>query len=217
MKLVPTIRDQLLANVPSLSKFAISLYGNINHADDPVKLLRMLIHINSFKPGINMQAWLIIILPKQFREEYCKQLRDVEDADENYAQMPVSHREQTDRVEFEDLRAALAKHPAEQREALIPVGALDFSYDVDTPLRGCAVGTIKSRVHRGRARLADLFANADVSNFGFARAARRSCLKRTAALNCQGTATEVSDSQPSFTNAPPSRCLVWCSASTATT
>jgi RNA polymerase sigma-70 factor (ECF subfamily) len=51
------------------------------------------------------------------------------------------------------LQAALQKLPAEHREALILVGAAGLSYDEAAEICGCALGTIKSRVNRARARL----------------------------------------------------------------
>ena len=122
MKLDPAIRDQVLATVPSLRAFAISLCGNIDRADDLVQetLLRALSHINSFEPGTNMPAWLFTILRNLFRSEYRKRRREVEDADGRYAETLKSHPEQTGRVEFEEFRTALAKLPSDQREALDP-------------------------------------------------------------------------------------------------
>ncbi len=160
MRLDPAIRDQVLAIVPSLRAFAMSLCGNIDRADDLVQetLLRALTYIDSFEPGTNMPAWLFTILRNLFREEFRKRRREVEDVDGHYAEMLVSRPEQTGRVEFGELRAALATLPAEQRDALILVGASDFSYDQAAAICGCAVGTIKSRVNRARTRLADLLA-----------------------------------------------------------
>ena len=107
MKLDPAIRDQVLATVPSLRAFAISLCGNIDRADDLVQetLLRALAHIDSFQPGTNMPAWLFTILRNLFRSEYRKRRREVEDADGRYAETLKSHPEQTGRVEFEEFRA----------------------------------------------------------------------------------------------------------------
>ena len=158
MKLDPAIRDQVLATVPSLRAFAISLCGNIDRADDLVQetLLRALAHIDSFQPGTNMPAWLFTILRNLFRSEYRKRRREVEDAEGRYAETLKSHPEQTGRVEFEEFRAALAKLPADQREALILVGASGFSYDDAAAICGCAVGTIKSRVNRARNRLGEM-------------------------------------------------------------
>jgi RNA polymerase sigma-70 factor, ECF subfamily len=166
MKLDPAIRDQVLATVPSLRAFAISLCGNIDRGDDLVQetLLRALTHIDSFKPGTNLAAWLFTILRNQFREEYRKRQREVEDADGRYAETLISHPEQTGRIEFEELRAALMKLPSEQREALILVGASGYSYDDAAAICGCPAGTIKSRVNRARIHLADLLAIDGVSD-----------------------------------------------------
>ena len=203
----PTFRDQLIANAPMLRTFALSLCGNIDGAEDLVQetLLRALTHINSFEPGTNMPAWLVTILRNRFREEYRKRQREVEDVDGRYAETLVSHPEQTGRLEFEELRAALVKLPAEQREALILVGASDFSYDEAAAIRGCAAGTIKSRVHRGRMQLAELLAIESINSFGSARDKRRSRPERASMLiDLEDAVPAISDSKPSFTNARPS-------------
>ena len=56
--------------------------------------------------------------------------------------------------------------PADQREALILVGASGFSYDDAAAICGCAVGTIKSRVNRARTRLAQLLSIESLNDFG---------------------------------------------------
>jgi len=101
----------MLAAVPSLRAFAISLCGNVDRADDLVQetLLRAMANINSFQPGTNMSAWLFTILRNLFRSEYRKRRREVEDTDGSYAETLKSHPEQHSRVEFEEFRAALAK------------------------------------------------------------------------------------------------------------
>ena len=74
MKLDPSIREAVLAAVPSLRAFAISLSGNVDRADDLVQetLLRALVNIDSFEPGTNLSAWLFTILRNLFRSEYRK-------------------------------------------------------------------------------------------------------------------------------------------------
>src|SRR5881227_2125537 len=174
MTMRSSVRDAMLAAVPSLRAFAISLCGNVDRADDLVQetLLRAMANIDSFQPGTNMSAWLFTILRNLFRSEYRKRRREVEDAEGRYAETLKSHPEQTGRVEFEEFRTALAKLPADQREALILVGASGFSYDDAAAICGCAVGTIKSRVNRARTRLADLLAIDSVDDFGPDRATR---------------------------------------------
>ena len=88
MSLDPSVRESILAAVPSLRAFAISLCGNVDRADDLVQetLLRALANIDSFQPGTNMSAWLFTILRNLFRSEYRKRRREVEDADGSYAE-----------------------------------------------------------------------------------------------------------------------------------
>jgi RNA polymerase sigma-70 factor (ECF subfamily) len=168
MTLAPSVREAMLAAVPSLRAFAISLSGNVDRADDLVQetLLRAMANIDSFQPGTNMSAWLFTILRNLFRSEYRKRRREVEDADGSYADTLKSQPEQHGRVEFEEFRTALAKLPPDQREALLLVGASGFSYEEAAAICECAVGTIKSRVNRARTRLAELLAIDSADDFG---------------------------------------------------
>jgi RNA polymerase sigma-70 factor (ECF subfamily) len=154
------VREVMLAAVPSLRAFAISLCGNVDRADDLVQeaLLRAWANLDSFEPGTNMSAWLFTILRNLFRSEYRKRRREVEDADGSYAESLTSLPEQNSRLEIDEFREALKLLPAEQRESLILVGASGFSYEEAAQICGCAVGTIKSRVNRARTRLAELLA-----------------------------------------------------------
>ncbi len=174
MALDASVRDAVLAAVPSLRAFAISLCGNVDRADDLVQetLLRALANINSFQPGTNMSAWLFTILRNHFRSEYRKRRREVEDGDGSYAETLKSHPEQHGRIEFEEFRTALAKLPPDQREALVLVGASGFSYEEAARICECAVGTIKSRVNRARTRLAELMSIDSVDDFGPDRTTR---------------------------------------------
>jgi len=168
MTLNPSLREAMLGAVPSLRAFAISLSGNIDRADDLVQetLLRAIANIDSFQPGTNMSAWMFTILRNLFRSEYRKRRREVEDTDGSYAESLKSHPEQGSRIEFQEFRAALAKLPPDQREALILVGASGFSYEEAASICDCAVGTIKSRVNRARTRLADLLSIESAEDFG---------------------------------------------------
>ena len=168
MNLDPALRDTMLAAVPSLRAFGISLCGNVDRADDLVQetLLRAIANIESFQPGTNMSAWLFTILRNLFRSEYRKRRREVEDADGSYAETLKTQPEQTSRVEFEEFRVALNKLPEDQREALILVGASGFSYEEAAEICGCAVGTIKSRVNRARTRLSQLLSIDNLNDFG---------------------------------------------------
>jgi RNA polymerase sigma-70 factor, ECF subfamily len=155
--------DGLEAATPSLRAFAISLCGNVDRADDLVQetLLRALSSEHSFELGTNMAAWLFTILRNHFRSEYRKRRREVEDGDGSYAESLHSPPEQQIRIEFAEFQVALGKLPHDQREALILVGASGFSYKQAAAICGCAEGTIKSRVNRGRTLLGQYLGHED--------------------------------------------------------
>jgi RNA polymerase sigma-70 factor (ECF subfamily) len=166
--LQPSVRDVMLAAVPSLRAFAISLSGNVDRADDLVQgtLVRAIGNIDSFQPGTNMLAWLFTILRNQFRSEYRKRRREVEDADGSYIESLTSAPGQHGYMEFKEVFAAVAKLPLVQREALLLVGASGFSYDEAAAICGTPVGTIKSRTNRARTLLAELLGIDKADEFG---------------------------------------------------
>jgi RNA polymerase sigma-70 factor (ECF subfamily) len=159
--------NEMLAAVPRLRAFAMSLSGNMDRADDLVQetLTRALANFDSFQPGTNLTAWLFTILRNHFYSEYRKRRREVEDVDGKHSGSLKSQPEQFGHVEMEEFRTALDKLPDDQREALILVGASGFSYEEAAQICGCAVGTIKSRLSRGRAQLARLL-DMDQTDFG---------------------------------------------------
>jgi RNA polymerase sigma-70 factor, ECF subfamily len=164
----PSVRDAMLTAIPNLRAFAISLSGNVDRADDLVQetLLRALANIKSFEPGTNMPAWLFTILRNQFLSDYRKRRREVADPDGSYADSLKSPPEQHSRLEFDRLRVALSQLPTGQREALLLVGASGFSYEEAAGICETAIGTIKSRVNRARARLSELLAIDSADPFG---------------------------------------------------
>jgi RNA polymerase sigma-70 factor, ECF subfamily len=168
MTIEPALRDALLAATPSLRAFAVSLTGSFDRADDLVQdtILRALSHIDRFERGTNLNAWLFTILRNLFHSEYRKRKREVEDVDGSYAARLKTAPDQGSWLDFQDFRAALAKLPPDQREALLLVGAQGFSYEDAANIMGCAIGTVKSRVNRARMRLAALLCLDTIEDFG---------------------------------------------------
>lgn len=162
------LRDELIAAIPSLRAFGVSLCGQPALADDLVQetLVKAWCNLGSFTVGTNLKAWLFTILRNVYFSELRKRKREVEDADGAFSRHLSVHGEQNGHMDFEDFRAALSQLPADQREALVLVGASGFSYEEAAEIAGCAVGTVKSRVNRGRRRLADLLGVDDAVVFG---------------------------------------------------
>jgi RNA polymerase sigma-70 factor, ECF subfamily len=157
MALDPATRATMLAAIPRLRAFALALCRNPDRADDLVQetIMRACDNIDSFKPG---NAWLTTILRHRFYSEYRRRRREVEDVDGLYAATLMTLPDQVTSLEHQEMRAALARLPDEMREVLHLVFASGLPYAEAAQICGCAVGTIKSRVHRARAMLVDMMA-----------------------------------------------------------
>jgi RNA polymerase sigma factor (sigma-70 family) len=148
-------RQQLGLVIPHLRAFGRSLSGNRDTADDLVQetLLKAWAARKRFQAGTNMRAWTFIIL----RNLYLSQMRRARfkgEWDDLAADKLLAAPASQDRhVELADMQRALMHLPQPQREALILVGAGGFAYEEAAEICGVAVGTIKSRVARGRAAL----------------------------------------------------------------
>jgi RNA polymerase sigma-70 factor, ECF subfamily len=161
-------REMILAEIPHLRAFAISLTGSVDRADDLVQeaVLRAWTHFDSFRPGSNLKAWLFTILRNLFHSEYRKRRREVEDADGVYANRLSCIPEQVGNIELGEFREALTTLPNDQREALVLVGAMGLTYEQAAQICDCAIGTIKSRVNRARTRIAEVLLVEGVEDFG---------------------------------------------------
>jgi RNA polymerase sigma-70 factor (ECF subfamily) len=139
-----------------------------DRADDLVQetIVRALDFIDRFEPGTNLQAWMFTILRNQFHTGWRRRRRAGEDADGAYAAKLATAPEQETRMQFEDLRGALARLSPDQREAIILIGAEGFSYEEAAEICQTKVGTIKSRVNRARTRLAEMLGRLDEGELG---------------------------------------------------
>lgn len=154
-------KDELSAVIPQLRAYGRSLSGNSDLADDLVQeaLLKAWAARSRFQAGTNIRAWTFIILRNiflsQMRRSRFKGEWDEISADRLLA-IPAGQDKQ---VELADMQRALLQLPEAQREALILVGAGGFAYEDAAAICNCAVGTIKSRVARGRAALEVIIVN----------------------------------------------------------
>jgi RNA polymerase sigma-70 factor, ECF subfamily len=157
MNMDPAIEDAMVAAIPGVRRFAVSLAG-AQQADDLVQqtLLKACSKIRLFELRSEILPWLIAILRNQFYDECRKRGREVEDVDGNFAQTLVTGPDQAAHAELRDLQAHLQKLPKEMRQTLIAVGWEGLSYRDAAQALGCPVGTVRSRVHRARECLAAL-------------------------------------------------------------
>ena len=163
-----TFKREMLATLPSLRAFAVSLTGKHDKADDLVQdtVMKAWAKQTSFEMGTNIKAWLFTILRNEFYSQMRKRGREVQDSDGVFSERFSVHPEQYGRLDMQDFRKALDQLPDDQREAIVLVGASGFAYEEAAEICGCAVGTIKSRVSRARTRLQELLGVKGESDYG---------------------------------------------------
>ena len=151
-------RDEIVDHLPALRAFASSLTRDASSADDLVQdtIVKAWSNIERFDGRANMRGWLFTILRNTFYSHYRKRRREVEDIDGAAAARLAEKPAHDGRLQLNEFRQAFARLPDEQREALILVGAGGFSYEEAAQMTGTALGTVKSRVNRARARLAEI-------------------------------------------------------------
>jgi RNA polymerase sigma-70 factor (ECF subfamily) len=140
-----------------LRVYARALTKNHAQADDLVQgaILRALEASRQFTPGTNIRAWLFTILRNVLYNNWRSPVsHHVGLEDCHYA--PTTAPTQEASLEFCDLRRAFAELGQDQRDALLLVGASGLDYKSAAVVSGCAAGTMKSRVSRGRATLRTL-------------------------------------------------------------
>ena len=151
-------RDQLVALLPSLRAFARGLCGHREMADDLAQdtMMRAWAARTSYTQGTNFRAWMFMIMRNQFYTTIRKNSRMTSLDPEVAERVLVVAPAQQNGINVDDVAKALQKLPAEQREVLLLIGANGLSYEEAAEVIGCAMGTVKSRLARGRTALAAL-------------------------------------------------------------
>ena len=148
-------KRELVQLIPHLRAFARTLTGDPAAADDLAQdaMLKAWDARASFQMGTNMKAWTFMILRNQFYSEKRRAWRQTQLDQEAAERTLIAVDDPEAPVALDELRLGLERLPAEQREALILVGAGGFAYEEAAEICGCAVGTVKSRVSRARRAL----------------------------------------------------------------
>ncbi|HXE40554.1 MAG TPA: sigma-70 family RNA polymerase sigma factor [Azonexus sp.] len=144
----------ILAELPRLRRYARAMVGDRAAADDLVQdtLERAWSRFAQWRPDSDLRAWLFGIMHNlrvdQLRRPGLKTLP----MDEEEFEVPT-RATQTDRLEVSDLESALARLPEEQRAVVLLVALEEMSYDEAASTLGIPIGTVMSRLSRGRERL----------------------------------------------------------------
>jgi RNA polymerase sigma-70 factor (ECF subfamily) len=118
--------------IPRLRRYARALTRASDRADDLVQdtLLRALTKLHLWQPGTDIRAWLFTIMHHQYVNTVRRQLVELD--------------------------RALAQLSAEQREVLLLVGLEGMDYESVAQILNVPIGTVRSRLSRGRERLREL-------------------------------------------------------------
>lgn len=164
----PSFKREMLATLPSLRAFAVSLTGRHDKADDLVQdtIMKAWAKQSSFELGTNIKAWLFTILRNEFYSQMRKRGREVQDTDGAFTERLSVHPSQYGLLDLRDFKKALDSLPADQREAIILIGASGFSYEEAAEICDCAIGTMKSRVSRARTRLQEILQVSGEADYG---------------------------------------------------
>jgi len=145
----------LPAQAPALRRRALKLTSNTHRADDLVQatFLKAWAKRDTYQPDTQLRAWLFTILRNTFFSELRKYRREVEDINGILAANLSEEPRQYHAVALKELIAAIAVLPEPQRRPLVMMGAFGFSQLETAAACDCTVGTVKSRVSRGRSTL----------------------------------------------------------------
>jgi RNA polymerase sigma-70 factor, ECF subfamily len=172
--------QMLEQQIPRLRRYALALHRSDRcRADDLVQetLVRALAKQHLWEPGTNLPGWLSTLMHHQnvndvrrsmSRDGLCYPL-------EGFHNTLASKNDTSASLQLRDLERAIAKLPIERREILLLVGLEGMSYQAAANLFGIPIGTVRSRIARGRGMLREIMDSGDRtvrgSNTGEDRAA----------------------------------------------
>ena len=162
-----TFGDNILTEIPRLRRYAYVLLRDQVAADDLVQdsLERALSRQNLFQPGTNLRAWLFTIMHNLHVNAVIKARRASPAS--NTDDIADSHRcavepSQSDHLMLRDMERALGALSEEQRSVVLLVGVEGLSYAETAAVLDVPVGTVMSRLARGRNRLRSLMNGEDL-------------------------------------------------------
>jgi RNA polymerase sigma factor (sigma-70 family) len=146
-------RDAIVGLIPRLRRYARALVGDRSAADDLVQdtLERAWSKFHLYRGGTDLRAWMFTVMHNvHVNRVRAQRPLDVLPDDTPEA---LQRGAQGDPLTIRDLERALASLPVEQREVLLLVALEDMSYDEAARTLGVPIGTVMSRLSRGRERL----------------------------------------------------------------
>jgi RNA polymerase sigma-70 factor, ECF subfamily len=142
--------------IPRLRRYARALTRSADRADDLVQetLLRAISKSHLWQPGTDIRAWLFTIMHNLYVNIVRRVMREEAAVDiDQISSSLVAVTDPTSSSQLRDLERALGRLPDEQREVILLVGLEGMSYETAAEVLGVPVGTVRSRLSRGREAL----------------------------------------------------------------
>lgn len=180
------LRNEIAALVPRLTRYARALTHDITAAEDLVQdcLTIALRKIHLWEPGTDLRAWLFTILHHQHINGLRRDARHRASIKlQKSYRISVSPPDQHTRLELRDLERALMQLPEEQRSLLLVVGLEGLRYEDAASAFNVPLGTVRSRVARGRDKLRSLTERFPSQDYGSPAASNHRTAPRHAAAN----------------------------------
>jgi RNA polymerase sigma-70 factor (ECF subfamily) len=154
------IRQEMVALLPRLRRFAFARTGSREAADDLVQAAceRALARFDQFTPGTRLDSWMFRIIETTWIDRKRYAARRPEAGATVIELMPFDariHEQVEARADLAIVRAEVARLPEEQRAVLALVAIDGQSYQQAAETLGVPIGTIMSRLSRARRRLVD--------------------------------------------------------------
>ena len=153
---MPDFHDLLEPQIPRLRRYSRALTRDTQRADDLVQdtLVRALMKQDRWEPGTNLRAWLFTLMHNQYVNNVRRANREAGTIDiDDVSSSLVATTDPTASRQLYELERALGQLAAEQREVILLVGLEGFSYEDAAKILAVPVGTVRSRLSRGRESL----------------------------------------------------------------
>ena len=153
---MPDFNRLLEEQIPRLLRYARALTRNTERADDLVQdtLVRALAKQHLWQAGTNLRAWLFTLMHNQNVNNVRYGIREGQNIDvEEMSNVLAAATDPTASRQLYELNRALSQLAQEQRQAILLVGLEEFSYEETAAILNIPVGTVRSRLSRGRDQL----------------------------------------------------------------
>jgi RNA polymerase sigma-70 factor (ECF subfamily) len=142
--------------IPRLRRYARALTRSADRADDLVQetLMRAITKLHLWQTGTDLRAWLFTIMHNQHVNIVRRAMRDGANVDiEQMSAALVATTDPTASRQLRELENALSRLRDEHREVILLVGLEGMSYEAAAQILDVPVGTVRSRLSRGRDEL----------------------------------------------------------------